>query len=1079
MTTVAVHTPAAPVPVRTPAAARPPAPAPAERTRAPSPAPTAQWSAGSVALAAPAAAAEDSWLMEQVRSAARGLPGYSLASAALGQDLLTGQAVNRTVGETLENLLSAAGPFGAGVGPVLGVLDVLGEAVQAVQRAFADHRVSFARIGRDLSAAWERVEVLRGLDANLAILAGYVEAFLSDVRAAIRQIVDVLLEAVRAAVVPLVEPLLADPAVAPVWSLATKVLGTDPLTGQPVEAPTVEILADFLTLIGQGEAVEQMRERGTLQQTADWLETQFERFQGLTGQASALFADAWDAISPQNLPRLLETLPALASRAVALFGVVADFATTVFGQVLVFVKDSLLGMVSDHAGQVPGFRLLTVILGRNPFTQAAVPRTAEGLIGGFIELLPGGRETYRQLAETGVIAEAAGRIESEMGRLQISWELITGTFGAIWDQMSLADLLDPVAAISRVIEQFGEPLGRILSFVATVVQVVIELVLRLMNFPSELLARIIAGVVAAVEDIKRDPVGFLMHLLDALKSGFQRFFDHILTHLFAGLAGWLFRGLRSLGIEPPTELSGAGVLETVLQVLGLTEDFLWERLAAAVGQERVDRIRGALDTMGQAWSFLQDVQERGLVAVWDLVAEQLSGLWETILSAAQDWLMTNLIQAAITKVLSMLDPTGVMAVINSAVAFFRAVQSVIDYITELLQIIKTYVDTLAAIARGEIEPGAAMLEQGLANAIPVALGFLAHQVGLGNVPEKIVEIIGRLRALVTRAIDWLIAQALRIGAAALRALARGGEDATAADGPPAAPPPDAADRIDIPVAIGGETHHLRNDASDGGLVLHSPVLVMDTVDRPDLETLVSRYNAATSRRARDQAAQDVGRWIAEHGTGEGPGTSAPGLGSLVRHGSQPIRLTDVGVPLWSMESEHVVPFMVVRKLWEALGVEGVASRSVLSSSDRGLTTILIYQGAADSKTRTEGARRARAANQMESMTRRYVAEGNSQGPADTPAADAVFRAEVIAVLRNEEGWYSDLTVACVQGEHQMLLGLSTHGQLRNEPSPVPTRDRIRQAAREEIDDADLMLDRALAETLRPAHGPDVTPAGPA
>ena len=43
----------------------------------------------------------------------------------------------------------------------------------------------------------------------------------------------------------------------------------------------------------------------------------------------------------------------------------------------------------------------------------------------------------------------------------------------------------------------------------------------------------------------------------------------------------------------------------------------------------------------------------------------------------------------------------------------------------------------------------------------IAIGFLAKQVGLGSVPEKIAELIGRLREIIDEAIDWLIEQALR------------------------------------------------------------------------------------------------------------------------------------------------------------------------------------------------------------------------------------------------------------------------------------------------------------------------------
>jgi len=40
-------------------------------------------------------------------------------------------------------------------------------------------------------------------------------------------------------------------------------------------------------------------------------------------------------------------------------------------------------------------------------------------------------------------------------------------------------------------------------------------------------------------------------------------------------------------------------------------------------------IRGAIDHLTGAWAFIQDVQQRGLVAIWEYVTDQLSGLWHS------------------------------------------------------------------------------------------------------------------------------------------------------------------------------------------------------------------------------------------------------------------------------------------------------------------------------------------------------------------------------------------------------------------------------------------------------------------
>jgi hypothetical protein len=649
--------------------------------------------------------------------------------------------------------------------------------------------------------------------------------------------------------------------------------------------------------------------------------------------------------------------------------------------------------------------------------------------------------------------------------------MVVATFRGVWDSLSLDDLLAPVAAFQRVVAQFGEPLARIIEFVGVVLQVVVELILRLMNFPTELLQHVISNAMQAIADIRRDPVGFLRNVMQALKLGFSNFFDHIGGYLLDGLVAWLFRGLGALGIRLPTEFSLKSVIGLVLDVLGLNIEHLWTKLGEHIGPEKVQLIRGAIDTIGGAWQFIADVQREGLSAIWRYVESQLSNLWQMLLDAALSWIERIVVQRAVTKLLSFLDPTGIMAVVNSAIAIFNAIQSAIEYLRDLLQVLDRYVSTLAAVAAGNVVPGAQMLEQGLAAIIPIAIGFLANQVGLGNIPEKIVEIIGGLRRLVDEALDWLIMQALRLGRAALDALGLGQQPAQATPAPAA-----GANRIDDPVTLEGTTHHLVNDGPSGALVLHTVPTLVNSIPDPGLQTLVGQYNAITLtpsnpawssqtkvNDARTAKALEIAAWITAHAPpGVGPGGSAPGLGTITRHGSQVTRLNAGGIPMWLLESEHVVPFDVVRGLGEVLGTQGRAPRGVLSAEDRALTTIAIYERAADHKTRREVSRRNRLADDFSAMAVRFA----NRADYDEADANRTMRAWVLRALRREATWYVDLTWQGVQFEHTMPEGASTRGVLRAEASPVPARSALQSAADQELQDATAIVDAALPETAR-------------
>ena len=191
-----------------------------------------------------------------------------------------------------------------------------------------------------------------------------------------------------------------------------------------------------------------------------------------------------------------------------------------------------------------------------------------------------------------------------------------------------------------------------------------------------------------------------------------------------------------------------------------------------------------------------------------------------ILNTAKDWIMKEIVEKVTVKLLSMLDPTGIMAVVNSAIAFFKAIQSAIEYLTDILKIVDDWVSTVAAIAKGAITPGAQKLESGFAGAIPVAIGFLANQVGLGDVPEKVREIIvgcassGPGPRLADRPGDPL-------GQAALDALTGGPAVPPGAGGPgPAEARPSTSSSTRCH-RYDGATTHQRTTGPTAALVLHS------------------------------------------------------------------------------------------------------------------------------------------------------------------------------------------------------------------------------------------------------------------
>ncbi|WP_316808836.1 DUF4157 domain-containing protein [Pedobacter agri] len=287
--------------------------------------------------------------------------------------------------------------------------------------------------------------------------------------------------------------------------------------------------------------------------------------------------------------------------------------------------------------------------------------------------------------------------------------------------------------------------------------------LSLVGIPPELVVSILANASQAVVDILGNPVGFFINLLSGLQQGFTQFFGNIGTHLLSGVVNWLTAEMQAMGITPPTDFSFGSIFSFILQILGITIDNIFNLLATRIGEERAQRLRGMLDMATGAWSFVADVVERGPAAIWERIQEQLSNLWDTVIGNIVTFINERIMAQATAWLLSMLDISGIMPVVNSILAVYRAIQSFTEYFVPILRIINQYVTMLADVARGNIAGAANFLEGILANSLPIMIGFLANQFGFGRIATRMQEILESVKARIDAGILWVIDQAIRIG----------------------------------------------------------------------------------------------------------------------------------------------------------------------------------------------------------------------------------------------------------------------------------------------------------------------------
>jgi hypothetical protein len=275
-----------------------------------------------------------------------------------------------------------------------------------------------------------------------------------------------------------------------------------------------------------------------------------------------------------------------------------------------------------------------------------------------------------------------------------------------------------------------------------------EVIKILTEFKEKLMALLRKGA-DTIMMILKDPIGFLGNLIAAIKQGLSQFVGNIWTHLKKGFMAWLFGSLASAGVEPPADLSLPSIFKLVMQILGLTYERLRAKAVKLIGERNV-RI------LEKLFEYVKTLITEGPAALWEKVKADLGNLKEMVIDAIQNWIITTVIKAAITKLVSMFNPAG--AIVQAVIAIYNTVMFLIEKAAQIMAFVEAVINSVSAIAQGAIGGAANWIEQSLARMIPLLIGFLARLIGLGGITDKIKEIIKKVQGVVDRAIDKVIAK---------------------------------------------------------------------------------------------------------------------------------------------------------------------------------------------------------------------------------------------------------------------------------------------------------------------------------
>ena len=530
----------------------------------------------------------------------------------------------------------------------------------------------------------------------------------------------------------------------PGFRLLTIVLGFNPINMRSADRNAANLLRALIELIPGGHLISQaLDNHGVINKAAAWVEQKIAMLGDIGGDIVSGLKRFMDSLSWTDI----FDLGGVWDRAKRIFtdpiSRLINFGIGVATEILKMVKDAILKPLAALAQGTRGYDLLKAILGEDPITGEPVPRNADTLVGGFMKLI-GQEEVWENIKKGKAIERAwawfQGALEGLMGFVRTVPRKIIDTLTSLTFQ----DIITVVGAFTKVVSAF---VNIATDFISWGFKQVVSLLEILFSVVAPGVMPYIKKAQAAFTTIIKNPIGFVNNLVRAGKQGFELFAGNILTHLKAALIKWLVGPLGDAGVYIPKSFDLMEIIKLVLSVLGLT----WQNIRGKLVKIIPEPVLVGLEkTAGILVTLVKD----GPAAAWEQIKTELSELKDQLVSQVTEMITTEVVKAAVTKLVTMLNPAG--AVVQAIIAIYNTITFFIQKAQQIAAVVASFIDSIAAIAAGQVAPAAKRVEQTMANTLTVIIAFLAKFVGLGNVPDKIVGIVKKIRAPIDKGLDKIV-----------------------------------------------------------------------------------------------------------------------------------------------------------------------------------------------------------------------------------------------------------------------------------------------------------------------------------
>src|SRR5665648_791927 len=530
----------------------------------------------------------------------------------------------------------------------------------------------------------------------------------------------------------------------PGFRMLTILLGFNPINMRSTDRSAANILRALIELVPGGHFITQaLDNHGVFTKAGAWVEQQLSTLGDIGADIVSGLRRFVNSLSWTDI----FDLGGVWDRAVRIFTDpirrIISLAQSVVIGILKLVKDAILKPLAALAQGTRGYDLLKAILGEDPITGEAVPRNADTLIGGFMKLI-GQEEVWENIKKGNAIGRAWAWFQGALAGLMGFVRAIPRRIVATISSLTFQDIITITGALSKIIGAF---VNIATEFISWGLNQVLSLLEILFSVVAPGVMPYIAKARAAFTTIIKNPVAFVGNLVRAGKLGFQMFASNILTHLKTALIKWITGPLGDAGVYIPKSFNLIEIVKLVLSVLGLTWQNIRSKLVKIIPEP-------VLVVLEKTAGILVTLVTEGPAAAWEQIKAELSELKDQMIAKITEMISTEIVKAAIMKLVSMLNPAG--AVIQAIIAIYNTVTFFIQKINQIAAVVASFIDSIAAIASGQVENAAKKVEQTMANTLTIIIAFLAKFAGLGNIPEKIVGIIKKIRQPIDKGLDKIV-----------------------------------------------------------------------------------------------------------------------------------------------------------------------------------------------------------------------------------------------------------------------------------------------------------------------------------